>query len=274
MRKDPCVRLGSKGAGQIRNHSWFASLNWDDVIAKSLTPPFKPHIHGELDVGNFAEEFTAQEPIDSPAQPPQKHNELFRVSNTTYHLFLSLIHLTLSPSPSSYPLSYISPFSLPLPLSHTVHLTLSPFPLSLPSLIHLTLSLPLPSLIHLTLSLLSLSLYILLSRRSSFSFSLFLQGYSFIGPPILFSQNSITPSLNDTPLNSSPFLQQYSLADRQLGMGSFSICHVCVEKATGQEYAVKIVSRRHNPTREVAILQQCQGHPNIVHLHEVVQDQV
>ena len=26
--------------------------------------------------------------------------------------------------------------------------------------------------------------------------------------------------------------------------------------------------------REVAILQQCQGHPNIIHLHEVIQDQV
>ena len=79
MRKDPRYRLGAKGAEQIRTHSWFSTLDWNDVISKSLTPPFVPNIHGELDVGNFAEEFTAQEPIDSPAQPPQKHNQLFRV---------------------------------------------------------------------------------------------------------------------------------------------------------------------------------------------------
>lgn len=37
---------------------------------------------------------------------------------------------------------------------------------------------------------------------------------------------------------------------------------------------MKIVSRRHNPVKEVTILQSCQGHPNIVHLHEVIQDKV
>lgn len=37
---------------------------------------------------------------------------------------------------------------------------------------------------------------------------------------------------------------------------------------------MKIVSRRHNPIKEISILQSCQGHPNIVHLHEVIQDKV
>ena len=197
MRKEPSARLGAKGAWQVRSHPWFASLSWDDVLSKKIAAPFKPYIHDELDVGNFAEEFTGQDPIDSPAQAPQKYNDLFRVSQ--------------------------SPLVLKL---------------------------------------------------FNFFFSFSLKGYSFIGPPILFSQNSVTPALSDTPLSTSPFLQQYSLADRQLGMGSFSICHVCVERSTGQEYAVKIVSRRHNPTREVTILQQCQGHPNIVQLHEVIQDPV
>ena len=80
MRKDPLARLGSKGAWQVRAHPWFSSLDWDDVMAKKTEPPFKPFIHSELDVGNFAEEFTTQDPVDSPAQPPKKHNELFRVS--------------------------------------------------------------------------------------------------------------------------------------------------------------------------------------------------
>lgn len=49
---------------------------------------------------------------------------------------------------------------------------------------------------------------------------------------------------------------------------------LCTEKATGDQYAVKIVSQRHRPTREVNILQLCQGHPNIVHVHEVLSDEV
>ena len=52
------------------------------------------------------------------------------------------------------------------------------------------------------------------------------------------------------------------------------IYRLCTEKATGQRYAVKIVSQRHRPTREVSILQLCQGHPNVVHLHEVLSDEV
>ena len=74
------MRLGAKGAWQVRSHPWFSVLDWDNVMSRKVAPPFKPHLQGELDVGNFAEEFTGQDPVDSPAQPPRKHNELFRVS--------------------------------------------------------------------------------------------------------------------------------------------------------------------------------------------------
>ena len=80
MGKNPTSRLGSKGAWQVKSHPWFASISWDDILARKIPPPFKPYIHGELDVGNFAEEFTTQDPVDSPALPPAKHNEVFRVS--------------------------------------------------------------------------------------------------------------------------------------------------------------------------------------------------
>lgn len=54
-------------------------LNWDDVLAKKVAPPFKPYISDDKDVGNFSEEFTALAPVDSPAQPPAKHTDIFRV---------------------------------------------------------------------------------------------------------------------------------------------------------------------------------------------------
>lgn len=59
-----------------------------------------------------------------------------------------------------------------------------------------------------------------------------------------------------------------------LGDGSFSVCRKCVHRRTGQEYAVKIVTRRLDCTREITLLRACQGHPNIVNLHEVYFDEV
>lgn len=47
-----------------------------------------------------------------------------------------------------------------------------------------------------------------------------------------------------------------------------------MSKATGEEYAVKIVSRRIDCTREIGLLRACQGHPNVVRLHDVLYDEV
>ena len=80
MHKEKDERLGANGAHEVKSHRWFSSLNWDDVLAKRVRPPFKPYVSNEMDVGNFADEFTNQEPVDSPALPISKHNEVFRVS--------------------------------------------------------------------------------------------------------------------------------------------------------------------------------------------------
>lgn len=44
----------------------------------------------------------------------------------------------------------------------------------------------------------------------------------------------------------SPFFQQYELDLREpaLGQGSFSVCRRCRQRQSGQEFAVKILSRR------------------------------
>lgn len=59
-----------------------------------------------------------------------------------------------------------------------------------------------------------------------------------------------------------------------LGEGAYSVCKRCVHKETGKEYAVKLISRRCQETsREVEMLRKCQGHPNIVRLYDVFQDE-
>uniref|UniRef100_A0AAQ4PBF6 Ribosomal protein S6 kinase n=1 Tax=Gasterosteus aculeatus aculeatus TaxID=481459 RepID=A0AAQ4PBF6_GASAC len=194
--KDPHRRLGSgpRGSEDIKAHAFFKGLNWADLAQRKVQSPFRPELKSELDVGNFAEEFTGMDPVYSPASTPPSTDRLF-------------------------------------------------------------------------------------------------QGYSFVAPSILFNKNAVmgdfVKSHNDRPasasvqrsaiLEESQFFQHYELClhGPPLGEGSFSVCRKCRHKQTGNEFAVKIVSRRMeaNTQREVAALRQCETHPNIVKLHEVYTDQ-
>lgn len=61
-------------------------LSWADLAQKKVPSPFKPELKSELDVGNFAEEFTGMDPVYSPASTPPSTDRLFQVS----HYCLSL----------------------------------------------------------------------------------------------------------------------------------------------------------------------------------------
>ena len=115
------------------------------------------------------------------------------------------------------------------------------------------------------------------------------KGYSFVAPSVLFSDNCISedvfkPSPDKRPsisnivgmrLKNSTFFQKYEidLKEKILGDGSFSVCRRCRHIENGQEYAVKIISRRVDAMREIRILEICQGHPGVVKLVEVLQDE-
>jgi len=110
------------------------------------------------------------------------------------------------------------------------------------------------------------------------------KGYSYVAPSIIFGSNIISDEIlrpanlinTSFSIPNSPFFDAFEvdMSSAILGDGSFSICRRCVEKATGKEYAVKILSRKVDSQREISLLRLCQGHPNIVKLHQVFHDEV
>ncbi|KAL0109706.1 hypothetical protein PUN28_014617 [Cardiocondyla obscurior] len=119
------------------------------------------------------------------------------------------------------------------------------------------------------------------------------RGYSYVAPSILFTDNVVSrdifggeegissqrPLLSDllnTCFEESTFFQTYELDQTgpALGDGSFSICRRCRNRKTQQEYAVKIVSRRVDCSREESLLRACQRHANVVKLIDVHHDRL
>ena len=49
------------------------------------------------------------------------------------------------------------------------------------------------------------------------------------------------------------------------------MCRRCTDRLSGKQYAVKIVSKRVDCATEIRLLKQCQGHPNVVQLIDVLQ---
>jgi len=60
LRKDPMERLGGgpSDAQEIKEHPFFGSINWFDLNAKRVTPPYKPEVTSETDTRYFDDVFT------------------------------------------------------------------------------------------------------------------------------------------------------------------------------------------------------------------------
>merc|ERR1712193_434218 len=52
------------GADDILKHKWFASLDWQKLEAKEITPPYKPQVKDDKDMSNY------ENIPDSAEQPP------------------------------------------------------------------------------------------------------------------------------------------------------------------------------------------------------------
>lgn len=77
------------------------------------------------------------------------------------------------------------------------------------------------------------------------------------------------------------FKEYYSLG-KKLGQGQFGTTYMCVEKATGKEYACKSIAKRKLVTeedvedvrREIQIMHHLAGHPNVISIKGAYEDAV
>eukprot|EP00299_Pterocystis_sp_00344_P001055 c1072_g1_i1.p1 GENE.c1072_g1_i1~~c1072_g1_i1.p1 ORF type:complete len:497 (-),score=124.33 c1072_g1_i1:87-1532(-) len=67
LTRDPDKRLGSgpNDAWDIRNHPFFATLDWNKVYAREYKPLYKPRVKDVFDTSNFDPEYTEMPVTDS-----------------------------------------------------------------------------------------------------------------------------------------------------------------------------------------------------------------
>ncbi|VDK83534.1 unnamed protein product [Litomosoides sigmodontis] len=78
LEKSARRRLGRSGVDEIRNHPFLVDVDWNKCERRELKPPIVPKISNDIDVTNFAPEFTNQMPVYSPADTPLNTCNLFR----------------------------------------------------------------------------------------------------------------------------------------------------------------------------------------------------
>lgn len=80
--KNPKQRLGGgeEDSEEIKRHSFFVSLNWQDLMDKKIPPPWKPDIRSDLDTKYIPEEF-ANEPVElTPARESRMNSHLASIA--------------------------------------------------------------------------------------------------------------------------------------------------------------------------------------------------
>ncbi|KAK6636791.1 Ribosomal protein S6 kinase 2 alpha [Polyplax serrata] len=81
FKRNPLNRLGAgpEGVKEIKNHSFFATIDWEKLFNREIQPPFKPAVSRADDAFYFDSEFTSKTPRDSPGVPASANaHELFR----------------------------------------------------------------------------------------------------------------------------------------------------------------------------------------------------
>jgi len=93
------------------------------------------------------------------------------------------------------------------------------------------------------------------------------------------SRKSRRRTLSSSASTRPTFGSQYEIAGAPLGEGAYGSVYKCTHRFTEIDYAVKIIFKKHGPDpgkkvcREIEVYYQCQSNENILHLHELFEDE-
>ncbi|XP_048406343.1 serine/threonine-protein kinase Sgk2 isoform X1 [Stegostoma tigrinum] len=91
LQKDQKRRLGAEADFlDIKNHTFFSSINWEDIYHKRITPPYNPNVAGPSDLQHFDPEFTEEVVPNSVGRIPDSTLN----SPTTTSAFLGFSYAT------------------------------------------------------------------------------------------------------------------------------------------------------------------------------------
>uniref|UniRef100_A0A3Q2Z291 protein kinase C n=1 Tax=Hippocampus comes TaxID=109280 RepID=A0A3Q2Z291_HIPCM len=95
LNKDPKERLGCQvqtGFTDIKSHTFFRSIDWEQLEKKEMTPPFKPQISDDYGLENFDTQFT-NEPVQLT---PDDESVIKRIDQSEFEGFEYINPLLLS----------------------------------------------------------------------------------------------------------------------------------------------------------------------------------
>ena len=91
LEKQASKRLGSSvyDFEEIKNHSFFSTIDWDKLVNKQLEPPFKPQVSSETDTCYFETQFTGENVKFTPPTDRDKQilhqNELYYFDSFSFY---------------------------------------------------------------------------------------------------------------------------------------------------------------------------------------------
>lgn len=240
FKRVPNNRLGAgpNGIEDIKKHEFFATIDWANLLTKTVRPPFIPAVSRD-DAYYFDSEYTCKSPRDSPGGPVSASaREIFRGFSFIAPGLLEETESIMNGSGGGGGSGSSTAMAMNSSNDNTTNTILGSSP-----------QVPVTN------------------SSNSGSASNMNNG----NPPLFPSR--ISPYTNEMPgLNPNAFQDDYQLG-RELGRGTFSVCHLCEHRATRKQYAVKIISKAERDCREeVEILLRYGNHPNIVTLYGVHED--
>ena len=86
LDQDPTTRLGSgaNGSENVKNHPYFADIDWGKLERKEIVPPYRPQVQGEMDTSHIDPVFTSEPPVDSMVERSELSANMNQFDGFTY----------------------------------------------------------------------------------------------------------------------------------------------------------------------------------------------